>query len=401
MFKSIKTTLLGGVIATAALPAFAQDAAICGGISANGQWLGGEEATSDISTSPAFLEQMALVLMRNEYVGLFSVSEAGDYRIEAEGSGGGDTVIDVRNADGEIIASDDDGGGNMASRAETYLEPGAYCVSLRSFDGAPLTAFVRVGRMDHETLTEGFDVGGADGTGECDPSQGVPLTLGQPVSNTFDQQSTYVLDLAEPTAVTFTAENQTADPILTIFDPAGNWLAQNDDFDGLNSRIDMANPLPAGQYCIQLDLYGERNVPITVTAKEYDAQEVLMNLYSRGEASPPLDGSYPVEHLGVLETRERQDLNINSGAVWYSFDVPEGGLVLVEAIAQGNGDPVLYMYDDLGRQVGYNDDAGGGSLNSLLTTRVQAGTYLVAVRHLDNSTQGFIRMVFERYVPAQ
>lgn len=125
-----------------------------------------------------------------------------------------------------------------------------------------------------------------------------------------------------------------------------------------------------------------------------------MNLYDRGDASPPLDGSHPVKDLGELQTRLREDVNVGGNANWYSFDVSEGGLILVEAIAQGNGDPVLVMYDDLGRQVGYNDDTDG-SLNSLLTVRVQPGTYLVAVRQLDNQTQGFIRMLFERYVPAR
>ena len=162
----------------------------------------------------------------------------------------------------------------------------------------------------------------------------------------------------------------------------------------------MVNMLPAGQYCVALDLYGDESLPITVTAKAYDAMEVQMNLYARGDASPPLDGSYHVEALGELQTRLRKDVNVVCDATWYSFDVYAGGLVLVEAIAQGQGDPVLVMYDDLGRQVGYNDD-NDGSLDSLLTVRVQPGTYLVAVRQLDNQTQGLIRMVFERYVPAR
>ena len=329
------------------------------------------------------------------------MSEAGDYRIEAEGRGGGDTVIDVRNAAGEFVASDDDSGGNAASRAETYLEPGTYCVAMRSFDGAPLTGFVRAGRMDTEALTEGFAMADPiEGGGECDLAAAQPLTLGQPVSNSFDAQNVYSLQLDAPAAISLTAENEDADPILMLFDPSGNWLAENDDFDGLNSRIDMSDPLPAGTYCIALDLYGDASVPITVTAKPYDPQEVLLNLYARGDASPPLDGSYPVNQLGELQTRLREDLNVGGDAVWYAFDIYEGGLVLVEAIAQGQGDPVLTMYDDLGRQVGYNDDSDG-TLNSLLTVRVQPGTYLVAVRQLDNSTQGFIRMVFERYVPAR
>ena len=401
MIRSISTALATSLFALTALPAFAQDANLCGGVGENGQWLGGDEASSDISSSPTYIEQMALVLMRNEYVGLFTVSEPGDYRIEAQGRGGGDTVLDVRNAAGEIVASDDDSGGDAASRAETFLNAGTYCASMRSFDGSPITGFVRASRMDQEALTAGVAIQDDNSvSGECDLSVAQPITLGEPIANNWSVQNVYSLRLDGQTPVSITAENPDADPILTLFDPSGNWLAENDDFDGLNSRIDMAEPLPAGEYCIAVNLYGNENVPITVTAKEYDAQEVLMNLYDRGDASPPLDGSHPVKALGALQTRLREDVNVGSNATWYTFDVSEGGLILVEAIAQGNGDPVLVMYDDLGRQVGYNDDAGS-SLDSLLTVRVQPGTYLVAVRQLDSQTQGFIRLLFERYVPAR
>ncbi|AGI69944.1 hypothetical protein OAN307_c45940 [Octadecabacter antarcticus 307] len=403
MIRPFSTALATSLFALVALPALAQDANLCGGVGANGQWLGGDEASSDISTSPAHIEQMALVLMRNEFVGLFSVSQDGDYRIEAQGRGGGDTVLDVRDASGEIVASDDDSGGDASSRAESFLTVGTYCVSMRSFDGSPITGFVRAGRMDQEPLTAGFAAPSNDvANGECDLSVAQQLTLGEPLANPWATQNVYSFELDAPAAVTITAENEAADPILTLFDASGNWLAENDDFDGLNSRIDMANMLPAGEYCVALNLYGDESLPITVTAKAYDAMEVQMNLYARGDASPPLDGSYPVAALGELQTRLRQDVTVGGDAIWYSFDIYAGGLVLVEAIAQGQGDPVLVMYDDLGRLVGYNDDSDEyGSVDSLLTVRVQPGTYLVAVRQLDNQTQGLIRMVFERYVPAR
>ncbi|MBU2992094.1 DVUA0089 family protein [Octadecabacter sp. 1_MG-2023] len=404
MIRSLSTTLTAGLFALAALPAAAQDANLCGGAGSSGQWLGGDEASSDISISPSFVEQMALVLMRNEYVGLFTVSQDGDYRIEAQGNGGGDTVLDVRNAAGDIVASDDDSGGEGASRTEVFLTAGTYCASMRSFDGTPLTGFVRAARVDQEALTPGFgtpsDGGENYNTGTCDLGAAVPLTLGEPIANAWSAQNMYSLQLDAPMAISLTAENETADPILSLYDASGNWIAENDDFDGLNSRIDVSTPLEAGTYCVAVNLYGDENVPITVLAKEYDALEVQVGLYARGDASPPLDGSYPVTALGELQTRLRQDANVGGDATWFSFDVFEGGLVLVEAIAQGQGDPVLIMYDDLGRQVGYNDD-NGGSLDSLLTVRVQPGTYAVAVKQLDSGTTGMIRMLFERYVPAR
>lgn len=399
MIRPATTTLMTSLFAFAALPAAAQDANLCGGIGGTGQWLGGDEASSDISTAPTYLEQMALVLLRNEYVGLFTVSQAGDYRIEAMGRGGGDTVIDLRNADGALVISDDDSGGEGSSRAEVFLDPGTYCIAMRSFDGTPLTGFVRAARFDETPLTPGFG-GPTQDTEGCDLSQAQTLVYGTPVTQSYNDAQFYRLQLDTAQAISLTAENEDADPILTLFDADGNWLAENDDFDGLNSRIDMIDPLPAGEYCIALDLYGDEAAPITVTARTYDAQEAQAILYARGDAAPPLDGSYPVTSLGEIATRVREDVNVSSDAAWYAFDVYEGGLMLVEAIAQGDGDPVLIMYDDLGRQVGYNDDNGNG-LDSLLTVRVQPGTYLVAVKQLNADTTGLIRMVFERYVPAR
>lgn len=401
MMKRIIPISAGALMLTA-LPAFAQDANLCGGAGANGQWIGGDEASSDISTAPDYMEQMALVLMRNEYVSLFTVSQAGDVRIEAQGRGAGDPVIDVRDASGNIVISDDDSGGGGASRAETYLNPGTYCVSMRSFDGSPMTGFVRVSRMEQAALTEGFVPATNDGYygGECDLASATPITLGEPMTNSIDATPYYSLTLDAPQAISLIAENENADPVLTLYDAQGNWMAENDDFDGLNSRIDMADELAPGQYCIALRALSDSSLPVTTTAKVYDPQEVLMTLYARGDAAPPMDGSYPVTQLGELSTRLRQDVNVGGDAVWYSIDVYEGGLLLVEAIAQGQGDPVLVIYDDLGRQVGYNDDANG-TLDSMLTLRIQPGSYMVAVRQLDNSMQGFIRLVFERYVPAR
>ena len=151
----------GGIVAvslTLAAPALAQTEDLCGGVGANGQWIGGDEASSDITTADGYLEQLALVLLQNEYVALFSVSDPVDVRVEAMGRGGGDPVIDLRDAAGNIVLSDDDSGGEGASRAEALLQAGDYCVSLSSFDGSPLTGFIRVGRLEHEPLTPGLEL---------------------------------------------------------------------------------------------------------------------------------------------------------------------------------------------------------------------------------------------------
>ena len=381
-----------------ATPALAQNS-YCGGAGAGGTWIGGDEAGSDIATVDTYQEQMALVLGGNEYVALFSLSQGTDVRVEAAGRGAGDPIIDLLDATGGVILSDDDSGGNAASRAETYLEPGTYCMSLRSYDGGPMTAFVRIGRTEQEPLTEGIAQGGGGESGSCD--EAVPMGgVGSVVTASSSETPYWSFTLDAPTAISITAENEDADPVLTLYGPGEEYLDENDDYDGLNSRLDMADPLAAGTYCIGLSSLSDDSAPITVSVTEYDPAAAALALYNRGEAAPPLDGSIPVTDLGVLQNRAREDVQASTDVTWFSFSVEEQGLVLIEAIAAGDGDPWLVVYDDLGREVGQNDDYGNG-LDSLVTAKVEGGnTYIVGIKQFDGG-QGLIRLVMERYVRAQ
>lgn len=383
-----------------ATPALAQDG-LCGGLGTSGQWIGGDEAGSDITTTENYQEQMALVLGGNEYVSLFTLSEGTDVRVEAAGRGAGDPVIDLLDATGGVILSDDDSGGNAASRAETYLEPGTYCMSLRSYDGGPMTAFVRVGRQDQEPLTDGVNVssgGSSSGAGSCEDA--TPLGgIGSVASASVNETPYWSFTLDAPSAVSITAENESADPVITLYGPGDIYIDENDDFDGLNSRIDVTDTLDAGTYCIAMSALSDEGAPITVSVETYDAASALLSLYARGEAAPPLDGSIPVADLGSLETRIREDVQAGEDTVWFSVDVADSSLLVVEAIGGGSSDPWLVVYDDLGRQIGQNDDYGDG-LDSLVMGRVQGGTYIIGVKQYDGG-QGFIRLLAERYVRAQ
>lgn len=417
-FTRIPTAAAGLLLATA-LPALAQTG-LCGGIGDAGQWLGGDEAGSDIATSATYLEQMALVLMNNEYVGLFTVSATTDVRVEAEARGMGDTVIDLRDAAGNIVVSDDDSGGNAASLAQANLQPGTYCLSMRSYDGSPLTGFVRVGRTEHEQLTDGFTAGtmpppeddwGYNWPAYCDASLVTNYLSDGPVDSLLQSGGVTVsagaaavpfwgFTLNAPTAISITASNPSADPVITLYDEFGSWLAENDDWDGLNSRIDVTYPLQPGSYCISVAALSDTALPIDITLTAYDAQAAMTGMYERGEASPPLDGSYPVTMLGELGGRVRQDVMVGGTANWFAFDVKEGGLVVIEAVTNGMGDTVIALFDDFGRQVAFNDDANN-SLDSMIATRVMPGTYSLAVwQYAGEGQQVMTRMLFERYVPA-
>ncbi|KQI73823.1 ABC transporter substrate-binding protein [Loktanella sp. 5RATIMAR09] len=390
-----KISAIAALMLGTATPALAQD--ICGGFGNNGQWIGGAEANSDITTAATYQEQMALVLGGNEYVSLFTLSAPTDIRVEAAGRGSGDPIIDLLDSSGGIILSDDDSGGNAASRAETSLDAGTYCMSVRSYDGGPMTAFVRIGRQEQEPLTDGISAPANTQTGSCDTA--VPFgTLGESVSASAADVPFWSFELDGQTPITITAENETADPVITLYAPGETYIDENDDYDGLNSRLDVTDTLAAGTYCLGVTALSDDSAPITLSINPYDADEALQALYARGEAAPPLDGSVPVTDLGVLTSRTRQDVQATEDVTWFSFDFEGAGLLVVEAIANGNSDPWLVLYDDLGRQVGLNDDYGDG-LDSMIAVRLQEGTYIIGVRLFDGS-QGFVRLVAEKYVRA-
>ncbi len=404
MFRPSYPTLIASTLALIAGGAQAQD--ICGGAGSDGTWIGGSEAASDIATADNYREQMALVLSGNKHISLFSLSAPADVRVEAAGRGNGDPAFDLLDADGNIVVSDDDSGGNGAARADLLLEAGTYCVSMASYDGSPMTAFVRIGRAEQEALTEGVSAtpttepDAADVVGGCvdGPSLG---TLDGPLTGSASANATpfWGFTLAADTPITITAANETADPVITLRDANDNVLGENDDYDGLNSQLDFEGGLPAGDYCLQVAALDDGDVPIDVGVSVFDPQAAIAALYASGEAAPPMDGTVAITDLGTLDNRLRRDELVSSNATWFSFDVSAPGLVLIEAIGAGDSvDPWIALYDDLGRQIELNDDAGGG-LDSMIAARVSGGGFLLAVKQL-GSGSGTVRLLMERYVPA-
>lgn len=431
----MRPTLAALLLCTAAAPALAQEAPDCGGVGAEGVWLEGGPDAAVVNGAGATLLQDVTIPVAGRAVTLFRMSEPATVRVEAAADG--DPYVALLDAEGREVAADDDGGGNFDARAEVDLQPGAYCLVTRSYAATDLAATVGVGTTDQPMLTDDVVVvdSGAPAAGAvpapppgADPADAVqnagdpgncangdifailadaPLAAADLAANpsrtqTVADAAAIGFTLADPAALSATATSEMGDPVLSLHRPDGSLIAENDDFDGLNSRIDTPDALPAGSYCLGLrDLNGEAN-PITVTLAPFDPQADRLRRIGDAEFPPAPGDPVEVEELGALTTSVLTEVAVGDDARWLSVDLPEGGVLLAEAVAVTEGlDPAIRVFDRLGRVVAENDDAPTGGLDSYLVTRALPGRHAIAVRLVGEGTSGTVRVLLERYVPAR
>lgn len=272
------------LLAGLAGPAAAQGIS-CGGVGDGAPWLGQTRAGSDIAAARGPLALGAVdVPPGTRFAALFTLGAPMALRLEAAPvDAAGDTVLELFDATGRLVVVDDDSGGGLASRAEPDLPAGEYCLAVTGFGGAGVRADLQVSRLEMAALTPGL-AGGFAGTEGSAPFVGVQpclpstpaVTLGQgPVDAQLAQglravetaavAPYYRFTLGSAQSLTVRAENPAADPYIYVFDASGALLAENDDHDGLDSRIDFATPLPAGEYCIGVRALSDPDLPVTLT----------------------------------------------------------------------------------------------------------------------------------------
>lgn len=389
--------------------AFAQNM-ICGVSTSQAIVVGSDITNADISNISDPIQVTAQLSGAGPVYYQFDVSSMTEVRIEASDSDGADPVLTVLNANGSEVAGDDDGGGGRSSRVETMLSPGTYCAQVNVYGNQAGTALLQFGRTDQEALTPGVYFGGED-SGACtadtiaEPltpgSLNAALGMGGMVELTRTGSPTYHrFSLDAPMALTLSARNQDADPVLRLYDNNGVLIVENDDFDGLNAQIDQQSPLPAGAYCLGVSALSDSNAPITVSVSEFDPVAFINGRYDRAEAAPPIGGTYPVQMMGSLSTSLSADIFVGDKAIWAAFDLPEASMVVLEIIGNGTVDPVVTLFNERGTQIGQNDD-GPSSYDSQLALELASGRYLFAITQYDDTGSGVVRAFAQRYVKAQ
>ena len=411
-----RPVLTVATILTLGLPAAAQqplpDPQICGGA----QWLGGD-SDQDLTASPAPLTTQVQVAGGQQAMFAFRVgAQSQALRVEASALDG-DPAIALTTEDGDVIAQNDDTPVSLNSALETSVGPGVYCVSLRSVGDGAMSATLQVSRPEHAALlADEGQARGIEAIGPC--TADTPATALAPgaldasldqgavtVTQDGTQAGYYRFSLSQPASVTLRAVSPMLDPAMRLFDGQGALLAQNDDADGLNARLDFASSLAAGEYCLAVAALSPQPGELTVSAERLDAEAFLRNAYRKGELNPPDDGSYPIQSLDLAQ--QRQTVVLHDGAAqWLGFDLDQPTVVIVSAYGTLAGaDPRLVLFAAPGAMAGENDDADGGTNARLGPVLLQPGRYhlgVVDVSRNDGST-GPIRpigLIFERFLRA-
>lgn len=400
---------------TFSINATAQQPLICAGPEAVAQWAAGTDSESDISISEIpldFESNLPNGSRRIERV-IFTVSSETDVRLEAFTNGSGDPAIELYDNQGNMIAEDDDGGSGWESRTELSLSPGRYCLSAFSIDDEPIAMQLRIGRVEHDALSNGSD------SAESVERESEICTAETPATDLGDgaidellkeglSSTASVNDIAfyrftteNPQHISISADGESADPVLRLFDSQGQQLAENDDYgSGYNSKI-VVDALEPGNYCIGMHALDDLNIPIRMTLGIFDINAALRERYDAAEAAPLTDSNYPITKLEFSENKAQAEIILTTKASWYQFEIEEPSLIFAEAFGDKDSDPTLTIFDRTGKIIAYNDDALSEIYDSVVATRLGAGTYLIAVNKVnEDSSPNIIRFFIERYPQA-
>lgn len=380
------------------------------------EWLGGSAEAGVLSGSAV---QSSVTLgsgMSNVYA--FRVEgESRQVRVELGSHSNGDPHLTILSATGQPLGEQDDFEGSLASRLEPTLAPGDYCAVARDVSNGPLTAVMRVSEISDTPIVTS-EGGGSSSMAACtaateavtlDPAAlATALTEFTMVSETFSGMETakyYRFDLPAGANLRLTATSAQLDPKITLYDADGAQVAENDDTDGTNARLDMLGSLPAGTYCLGAMPLSTGSGDIRVSVGGVDPAEVLRDAYRNGQIPPSADSGYTVDALDITSVEPQVKLLGNS-ALWFRFDTTERQVLVINAYGAATGvDSRLALFDSFGRSIAENDDSNNGTDPQIGPVILDPGSYRLALTVVgSDGSNGQMRAVslgVQRFIAAK
>jgi Zn-dependent metalloprotease len=282
-----------------------------------------------------------------------------------------------------LIASNDDGGGGLASRIQwTPLSSGIYYVMVRHYNSS---AYGSDTNYDLEVISSGS--GGADAYEPDDTSgQASTITVGSTQANHnfhYAGDNDWVwFSVTVGTSYVIETSNlgSRSDTYMYLYDTDGTTLITYDDDGGggLASRIEWTAPAN-GTYYVRVrhyssNVYGpDANYDLSVTSPGC----------SGGDSYEPDNVPGQASIITVNGSAQTHNFFCPSDNDWVGFSATAGTAYVIETFNLGSdSDTYMYLYGTDGTTLIDEDDDGGSGLASRIAWTAPAnGTYYVRLRH--------------------
>jgi V8-like Glu-specific endopeptidase len=184
----------------------------------------------------------------------FTVDEGGTATITAFGVDDVDTYLRIYDADGNLVAENDDFGGSLDSQTTVALAPGTYFASVGSY------ADSEAGQYGVDIQFEA-DVPADDPFGDATEvalnNRGRARVNDRIASSA--QSHVYSVTVQNDGSLIIVARGRSGnlDTVLTVYDIDGNEVAQNDDWRGTDSRVRLRNVSAGDTYYVEVTSFGD------------------------------------------------------------------------------------------------------------------------------------------------
>ncbi|MDO5648407.1 hypothetical protein [Paracoccus sp. (in: a-proteobacteria)] len=170
------------------------------------------------------------------------------------------------------------------------------------------------------------------------------------------------------------------DTMLTLMTATGDDLAFNDDAPGtLASRIDES--LPAGDYCLRVEGYGDHGFDATVRVGRPDHPELIerddTQIHPCSSNDPAINLTDAVLDAVLADGPVTHELD-GSRAQYYRFRLDTDTPLTLRATSD-DLDPHMTVFDDYGDEIASNDDADGLNARLDFPDALWSGEYCIGV----------------------
>ena len=289
-----------------------------------------------------------------------------------------DTYLQLFDADGRVVAEDDDSAGNLNAEIQDFplTADGLYTVSVGSFGGGAsgdfrlsLTAQVLFAQPTATSATP-------EATSESTVFTTSPaaINIGDTINGTLPEDSRsaiYTFSGSAGQTVTITLSSTDFDSYLSLKDSSGEEIAYDDDSAGnLNAKIQDFT-LPAdGTYTIQATSFGS-----------FVTGSFTLTLESGTGVQPTPEATTTASNGGAISLNERVTgtLTETDSHVYYTFE-GETGQVVTVTLESNDFDAYLTLLRPDGDTIATDDDSAG-NLNARIAnfSLPESGTYTLVV----------------------